>query len=195
MTCDEYTRLLMTRSWSELNESEAALHARTCGKCSELREAVERAENRLEYAMAAARSSIHPDVLADRAIAGARLRTLERGLFIIPIVIVSLILWLGFRELPASTVQLLTGRRPLPALTTETIALQCLSAEQARDLARPYVDREENVIVGRGSIPTVTVRGTAAAVKQAKRMLAEFEQNPGAACRKAQGAVNSDARR
>jgi len=185
MTCDEYTRLLMTRSWTELNEGEAHEHASTCARCSELRQLTETAETRLGLALSAARSSLHPSVLADRAIIGARLRSLERGLLVIPILLVALIIWMGIRGLPPSTVEILTGRRALPPLTTETIALRCLSVEQARSLARPYLGSDEAVIAGSsGSIRTLTVRGTAHAVNQAKDVLKRFESDPNAACRR-----------
>ena len=184
MTCDDYTRLLMTRSWSELNEGEAREHASTCTRCSELRQLTETAETRLGYAMSTARSSIHPSVLADRAIVGARLRSLERGLLIIPIVLVALVLWLGFRELPPSTVEIITGRRRPPSLTTETIALRCLSVDQARALARPYLGSDQDVTGGDASIPTLTVRGSAEAINKTKAVLERFENHPSAACRK-----------
>ena len=184
MTCEEYTRLLMTRSWTELNEGQASEHASTCVKCSELRQLTESAETRRGYAMTAARSSLHPAVLADRAISGARLRTLERSLFVIPALLVILALWMGFRGLPESTVQILTGRRPLPPVTTETIALRCLSVDQAVALARPYLDADDAVIPGSNqSIPTVTVRGTAKAVSETKQVIERFESHANAACR------------
>jgi len=185
MTCDEYTRVLLTRGWTELNEGDALEHARNCTRCSEMREEVERAQTRLAGMMSAARPSIHPAVLADRANVGARLRTIERGLIVIPALLVVLVLWLALRGLPDSTVALLTGRRPLPALTTETIALRCLSGEQAQALARPYLTGDGSAItVGDGSISTLTVRGTAEAVKLAKEVVERFESHPSAACRR-----------
>ena len=193
MTCDDYSRLVMTRSWSELTEGEAAEHAKSCTRCSQLREMVEVAQTQLEFAMSAARSSIHPNVLADRAIVGARLRSVERWLFIIPIFLLALVLWLGIKGLPQSTVELLTGRRPLPTLMTSTISLRCLSAEQARELVRPYLGQDHGIIVGNvGSTSTLTVRGTAQEVQQVRKVLDEFEASPEAACRKAQSSPNPD---
>jgi len=193
MTCDDYARLVMTRSWSELSEGEAAEHTFACTRCSQLREVVERAQAQLEYAMAAARSSIHPSVLADRAIVGARLRSLERWLLLLPVFLLGLVLWLGTQGLPLSTVELLTGRRPLPSLTTSTIALRCLSAEQARELVRPYLSHDQDIIVGTiGSTYTLTVRGTAQAVQQTKKVVEEFEAHTSAACRQPQTKLKSD---
>jgi hypothetical protein len=185
MTCDEYTRLVLTRSWTELNEGDALAHARDCTRCTGLREDAERAQTRLAHLMSAARPSIHPAVLADRAIVGARLRTIERGLLIIPALIIVLVLWLALRGLPGSTVELLTGRRPLPTLTTETIALRCLAADQADALARPYLTGPgSRMTSGTGSISTLTVTGTAEAVKLAKEVVERFESHPNAACRR-----------
>jgi hypothetical protein len=150
-----------------------------------MRDEVERAQTRLAGMLGAAQSSIHPAVLADRAIAGARLRTIERVLIVVPVLLVALTLWLGLRGLPDSTVALLTGRRPLPVLTTETIALRCLSTTQAQALARPYLTGGENAMTaGDGSLPTLTVRGTAEAVRLVKEVLERFESHPSAACRR-----------
>lgn len=94
-------------------------------------------------------------------------------------------LWLGLRGLPDSTVALLTGRRPLPALTTETIALRCLSITQAQALAGPYLTGGGSAVApGDRSIPTVAVSGTAEAVRQVKEVLERFESHPNAACRR-----------
>ena len=188
MTCNEYTRLVMTRGWAELEEGEALEHARNCPRCSELRKAVEQAQTWLGYAMSAARPSSHPLVLADRAMVGARLRTIEHWLIVVPVLLFFLVLWPGLPALAASAVELLTGHRPLPALTTETIALRCLSGEQARALALPYVNNDRGVrgeiVVGDGSIATLTVRGTEEAVKLTKEVIERFESHPNAACRR-----------
>ena len=184
MTCAEYHQLLMTRSWTELDELDAAEHSRTCARCSEMREVVERGQAQLSHEMAHASTSIHPAVLADRAIMGARLRMIERGLLIIPVLLIVLILWLGLRGLPSSTVAFLTGRRPLPQVVTETIALRCLSTDQARSLAQPYVrSTRSEVIVSGGSIPTLSVRGTEQEVEGVKKVIERFEASPNAACR------------
>lgn len=185
MTCGEYTRLLLTRSWTELSEGDALEHARNCTRCSGMREQLERAQSRLAGMLGAAESSIHPAVLADRAIVGARLRTIERVLIVVPVLLVALTLWLGLRGLPDSTVALLTGRRPLPALTTETIALRCLSTTQAQALARPYLTGGESAITpGDVSLPTLTVRGAPEAVRMVKEVVERFESHPNAACRR-----------
>lgn len=184
MTCAEYHQLLMTRSWKELDEHDAMEHSQTCASCSEMRALVERGQAQLSHEMAQARTSIHPAVLADRAMMGARLRTIERGLVVIPILLIVLILWLGLRGLPLSTVAFLTGRRPLPEVVTETIALQCLSIDQARSLAQPYVTSTRGeVIVSGGSIPTLSVRGTEEEVDGVKKVIERFETSPNAACR------------
>jgi hypothetical protein len=116
---------------------------------------------------------------------GARLRTIEHGLMVVPALVIALLLWIGVRGLPDSTVALLTGRRPLPALTTETIALRCLSAEQAKALARPYLTvGGSEMTPGDSSIETLTVRGTADAVRLAKDVIERFESHPNAACRR-----------
>ena len=193
MTCDDYNRLVMTRSWSELREGEAIEHTSGCARCSQLREILERAQAQLEFAMNAAQSSIHPNVLADRAMVGSRLRSVERWLLIFPILLFSLVVWLGMRGLPQSTVELLTGRRPLPAVMTSTIALRCLSAEQARELVRPYLNHNQSIVVGTiGSTQTLTLRGTAQEIEQTKKVVEQFEAHPAAACRDLQRKLKTD---
>ena len=192
MTCDDYNRLVMTRSWSELREGEAIEHTSGCARCSQLRKILERAQAQLEFAMNAAQSSIHPNVLADRAMVGSRLRSVERWLLIFPILLFSLVVWLGMRGLPQSTVELLTGRRPLPVMTS-TIALRCLSAEQARELVRPYLNHNQTIVVGAiGSTQTLTLRGTAQEIEQTKKVVEQFEAHPAAACRDLQTKLKTD---
>ena len=185
MTCAEYERRLLTRSWEELDEEEALEHADHCPRCAGLRDDLERAEARLAGAMSTARPSVHPAVVADRAMVGARLRSIEHGLMAAAVLVVAPLLWIGVPGLAKSTVALLTGRRPPPVLTTETIALRCLSAAQAQVLARPYLTGIGNSMTpGDSSISTLTVRGSAEAVKLAKEVIERFESHPNAACRR-----------
>lgn len=69
-------------------------------------------------------------------------------------------------------------------LRTETLALSCLSPQQAGDIIGPYIRSDESRIHVPGSgISAITVRGTAAELAKSRELIREFEKNPGAACR------------
>lgn len=185
MTCDECRELILTLPWSEIEASPARDHYLGCADCKYLLETAKEGERQLAVSLYSARANVHPAVVADRAVLLGRLRTVERGLLVIPALLLVLILWLGLRGLPDSTVALLSGRRPMPMLPAQTLTLSCLSAEQARELTAPYLrSLGSSVTVGPPSIASVVIRGTSQEIQRAREVISRFETHPNAACRK-----------
>jgi hypothetical protein len=68
-------------------------------------------------------------------------------------------------------------------LRTETIALTCLSPQQAGDIIDPYVrGRWSRYWVSSSGISAITVRGTAMELAKSRELIRTFESDPAAAC-------------
>jgi hypothetical protein len=184
MTCGECTQYLLTCDTTTPMSDVAELHCRTCTSCAGVMRAILAGEAALAAALASARSSIHPAVIADRAILGARLRTMEYAFFALMIVALALAVVLTPPERGARVIEFLSGRRPLPNAPTETIALRCLTAEQGRDLVRPYLKEiGSNVVAHGNSLPAISVTGSQAERDAAKNVIRQFEAVRGSECR------------
>jgi hypothetical protein len=73
---------------------------------------------------------------------------------------------------------------PQSTLRTETIALSCLSPEQAGDIIEPYITTHRSTYYApRSGISAITVRGTADELAKARELIREFESDAAAACR------------
>jgi hypothetical protein len=82
---------------------------------------------------------------------------------------------------------------PPPPTVTETFSLTCLSPAQAASLLRPYLPAPENprwqaehfsVTPAEHDIRAVTVRAPRALIDRVPELLARFERDPNAACRR-----------
>jgi hypothetical protein len=70
------------------------------------------------------------------------------------------------------------------AIDTETMALSCLSPQQAGDIINPYVrSRHSTYYVPNSGISAITVRGTPEELAYARDLIREFDKDPSAACR------------
>jgi hypothetical protein len=68
-------------------------------------------------------------------------------------------------------------------LRTETIALKCLSPEQAADIINPYVrSHGSNYYIGNSGVAAITVRGTADELARSRDLIRQFESDPQASC-------------
>jgi 2-oxoglutarate dehydrogenase complex dehydrogenase (E1) component-like enzyme len=68
-------------------------------------------------------------------------------------------------------------------LRTETIALKCLSPEQAADIINPYVrSHGSNYYIGNSGVAAITVRGTADELAMSRDLIRQFESDPQASC-------------
>jgi hypothetical protein len=75
-------------------------------------------------------------------------------------------------------------------LRTETIALSCLSPQQAADLINPYIRlRGSAYWVPSKEIPAITIRAGADELAKARELIREFENNPAAACHAPAGTI------
>jgi hypothetical protein len=74
-------------------------------------------------------------------------------------------------------------------LRTETIQLNCLSPQQAADIINPYVrSRRSTYYIPTSGISAITVRGNANELAKSRDLIAQFETDPGAACKMRGGA-------
>jgi hypothetical protein len=67
---------------------------------------------------------------------------------------------------------------------TETMQLTCLSPEQAGGIISPYVrSHGSTYYIPSGGLSAITVRGTGDELAKSRDLIAQFETDPGAACR------------
>jgi len=73
---------------------------------------------------------------------------------------------------------------PASELRTETMQLTCLSPQQAADLINPYVrSHGSNWYIPKSGISVITIRGTGDELAKSRDLIAQFETDPGAACK------------
>jgi hypothetical protein len=62
--------------------------------------------------------------------------------------------------------------------------LTCLSPQQAADLINPYVrSHGSNWYIPKSGISVITIRGTGDELAKSRDLIAQFETDPGAACK------------
>jgi hypothetical protein len=77
-------------------------------------------------------------------------------------------------------------------LRTETIALSCLSPQQAGDLINAYIRSKGSAYwIPTKEIPVITIRARADELARARDLIREFESNPAAACHTAAGTTRT----
>jgi len=124
----------------------------------------------------------NPLTVADYAVSTAKRRRLGRVAVVISGAALAVTIFLVAMTVVIPAFQDDGGRAP--GLTTETIALTCLSPQQAGDVIEPYIrSQRSRYFTPTSGISTITVRGTPAEVAKSRELIRVFENDPGAACR------------
>jgi hypothetical protein len=80
--------------------------------------------------------------------------------------------------------ELIHSDSPPSELRTESMQLTCLSPQQAADLINPYVrSHGSNWYIPKSGISVITIRGTGDELAKSRDLIAQFETDPGAACK------------
>lgn len=165
-------------------------HARDCARCQSTLALVVQGARALDHSLVEAGPWQSPDVVAAEAY--QRVTTRWRRYLVRSaggLAVAAGLIFLGNVTIPE--VRRLTSAPP--PVVTETFSLQCLSPAQAVSLLRPYLPKPENprwqaerfdVTAAEQGIRAVTVSAPQPVIDRVPSILARFEQDPNAACRR-----------
>ena len=187
MNCRECLEELSTASLRELPADSLVMqHCATCPDCARLTTLL----RDREYDAATLLNNLppisNPLSVAENSAAIDRRRRVGRVVVTLSGIGAAMIIALvsSTMIIPAmSRVGVFADSPPVSHLRTETIALSCLSPEQAGDIINPYVrSRGSTYYTIRSGISAITVRGTADEVARSRALIHDFESDPAAAC-------------
>ena len=182
MKCRECLEELATGSLRDLQvDSPVMQHCAICPDCGPLATAL----RDREYTAATVLNSLppmsNPITIAETAGVISRRRRLGKiavfatGAALVATVWTSIFL--------TATGQRMFNIDGLPNLHTETIALTCLSPDQAGDLIGPYLRENGSLYyVSKSGVRAITIRGSRKELATARQMIGEFEGNDPVAC-------------
>jgi hypothetical protein len=183
MTCGDCLAALATASLREMTPDSAVMqHCATCPDCARVTTML----REREYETATVLNSIppmsNPLTVAETAVRTAQRRRVGRVVVMLSGAALVVTIWIA----AAMTIIPALNRgdiRTRGAQRTETMALTCLSPQQAADMINPYVrsNGSEYWLPGSG-ISAITVRGTREELAKSRDLIREFDKDPNAAC-------------
>ena len=184
MTCEQCLEELATGSLREMRADSAVLvHCATCPDCARLTTLLRDREYNAANVLNNLPPMSNPIILAETSVNLARRRRIGRVVVYLSGAALAATIWIA----AATTVILPLQRLDRPTsstLRTETIALSCLSPQQAADIIYPYVrTRGSTYYIPTTGISAITVRGTAAELAKSRSLIGNFESDPAATCR------------
>jgi hypothetical protein len=195
MNCQECLEELSTGSLREMSASDPVMqHCATCPDCALLTTSLREREYEAATVLNSLPPLSNPLSVAESAATLSRRRRVGRVVVtisrIVAIVIIGVVgvTWV----IPALRHAAFFGGEPsLSGLRTETIALTCLSPEQAADIINPYVRSHGSTYYTPSSgISAITVRGTWEEIARSKDLVRDFEADPAAACHRSSNAAD-----
>jgi len=183
VTCQECLAELATGSLRELNAgSRVVQHCATCPDCGPLATQLRDREYDAATLLNNLRPLGIPAAVAEQAAMFARRRRVGKVVVFIAGAAMVATIWISLFVTSFGR-SLMSGPRP-SAQHVESIALSCLSPEQAGDIISPYIRSQGSAYyVSRSGLSVITVRGTADEVATARRLILDFERDPRARCR------------
>jgi hypothetical protein len=146
-------------------ESAVAEHCASCPSCATVIQETTYAERRLSNALAEARSAYPPEDLSYRVLAESeRVRRKVVGRWVRGLLAAAgcVTFWFFMQDVFVPW----TGGEK--SITTETIALKCLTAEQASEIATPYLRSSGSAIYVTKDIHAITIKGRSDEFARAK---------------------------
>jgi hypothetical protein len=183
MTCAEVLETLSTASLRDMPADSAVMvHCATCPDCARVTTLLREKEYEAASVLNGLPPMSNPITLADESVVTSKRRRAGRIAVIGTGAALVVTIWIAasltiFPELNHSD-------SPPSELRTESMQLTCLSPQQAADLINPYVrSHGSNWYIPKSGISVITIRGTGDELAKSRDLIAQFETDPGAACK------------
>lgn len=192
MTCAEVLETLSTASLRDMPADSAVMaHCATCPDCARVTTLLREKEYEAASVLNGLPPMSNPLTLAEASVVTSKRRRVGRiAVFGTGAALVATI-WIA----ASLTIfpELIHRDSPPSELRTETMQLTCLSPQQAADIVNPYVrSHGSNWWIPKSGISAITIRGNGDELAKSRDLIAQFEADPGAACKVRGGAdVNS----
>ena len=185
MNCGECVEELAVASLREMpSDSPVMQHCATCPDCARLTTRLREREYDAATLLNNLTPMSSPLAVAENAAALSSRRRIGRLVVMLSGIAGGIIIWIVAATIVVPAISRGVGSGSARGnLRTETIALSCLSPEQAGDIINPYVRAHGSTYYTPSSgISAITVRGTPDELAHSRDLIREFEKNPGAAC-------------
>jgi glutaredoxin-related protein len=183
MTCNDCLAALGTESLREMTpDSPVMQHCATCPDCARLTTMLRDKEYETATVLNSLPPMSNPLTVAETAVGTAQRRRVGRVAVMLSGAALVVTLWIVGATIVIPALN--AGDTREAGLRTETIALTCLSPQQAGDIINPYVRSPgSSYFAPTSGISAITVRGRRAELATARELIREFENDPSAACR------------
>ena len=183
MNCTECLTALATESLREMTPDSPVLqHCATCPDCARLTTMLRDKDYETATVLNSLPAMSNPLTVAENAVNTAHRRRVGRVAVALSGAALVITLWFVGAKIVYPAFE--DGdRRVAGGVITEIIPLTCLSPQQAGDIIEPYLTGRGRYYAPASGINTITVRATPAEVEKSRQLIAQFENDPSAACR------------
>jgi hypothetical protein len=193
MTCAEVLDMLSTASLRDMPADSAVMaHCATCPECARVTTMLREKEYDAASILNGLPPMSNPITLAQESVVTSKRRRIGRVAVIASGTALAATIWIAasLTIIPALNH---ADARLASELRTETMQLNCLSPQQAADIINPYVRSHGSAYyIPRSGISAITVRGTGTELAKSRDLIAQFDTDPGAACKIQGGADVTD---
>ncbi|HEY3745601.1 MAG TPA: hypothetical protein VGL17_05125 [Gemmatimonadaceae bacterium] len=188
MTCAEVLETLSTASLRDMPADSAVMvHCATCPDCARVTTLLREKEYEAASVLNGLPPMSNPVALAEESVVTSKRRRVGRIAVIGTGAALVATIWIA----ASLTIfpEMIHTDSPPSELRTESMQLTCLSPQQAADLINPYVrSHGSNWYIPKSGISVITIRGTGDELAKSRDLIAQFETDPGAACKVRSGA-------
>jgi len=183
MTCAQVLETLSTASLRDMPADSAVMaHCATCPDCVRVTTLLREKEYEAASVLNGLPPMSNPITLAEESVVTSNRRRVGRIAVIGTGAALVATIWIA----ASLTIfpELIHSDSPPSELRTESMQLSCLSPQQAADLINPYVrSHGSNWYIPKSGISVITIRGTGDELAKSRDLIAQFETDPGAACK------------
>ncbi|MGI8399990.1 MAG: hypothetical protein ACR2NS_00050 [Gemmatimonadaceae bacterium] len=193
MTCAEVLESLATASLRDMTADSAVMsHCATCPDCARVTTMLREKEYEAASVLNDLPPMSNPVTVAEQSVVTSKRRRVGRVAVIATGTALVATIWIAASLTIVPQLNHADARFD-SELRTETMQLTCLSPQQAGDIINPYVrSHGSSYYIPSSGISAITVRGTVRELAKSRDLVAQFESDPGAACKVKDGAaVNS----